>query len=462
MNTKKLYNVAFFFGAGVEGKGNFDIENGYEYLKKSLLASTINQEMLEDLKSFFGKRKFFENYSYSKDGIEPDRLLKIILIYKSINCIGFYDRHLTTLCSFLSQDNLNDIKDNIQEEITEQKNDDKYKKNKDSDVNTNISGEFKDIITGKKKYYSEIENPIFQDVFICGENDSICELNLNVGAGGLLDSYFHTIINPTKYGYKKFSRIFNYYWACYFTIVESILRYFKKNNIVNVDKYFKDEDKKLDYKAVLSNMQSFTKILYDSDLKIPISGTYYEYIKDAFKKYESKIECSGIITTNYYRFASQCNDNVIYLNGKLNLFEYPELLEVSNVAEEEIKTDYLFFPFIFGQSYLKPIIHKEQTEEFAKFKECLENTDILVVMGFNINEDDNHINSFLHEFVKNGKRLIIVDNCKKTNAHKKLKCDENKIEHCVVDYLSEKSEIIRKVFEKILNIAEPNAMEDVG
>ena len=28
--------VAFFFGAGAEGKGNFDIISGYEYLKQSL------------------------------------------------------------------------------------------------------------------------------------------------------------------------------------------------------------------------------------------------------------------------------------------------------------------------------------------------------------------------------------------------------------------------------------------
>ena len=69
--------------------------------------------------------------------------------------------------------------------------------------------------------------------------------------GGLLDSYFHTIIDPIKYDVKRFSKILNYYWACYFTIIYDILKYFNKKN--KYDRYFKGD--KLNYKNVLKDIK---------------------------------------------------------------------------------------------------------------------------------------------------------------------------------------------------------------
>ena len=36
--------IAFFFGAGVEGHGNFGVETGFDYLQKSLFASITAEE----------------------------------------------------------------------------------------------------------------------------------------------------------------------------------------------------------------------------------------------------------------------------------------------------------------------------------------------------------------------------------------------------------------------------------
>ena len=57
IKSEKL-KVAFFFGAGVEGKGNFDIESGYDYLKRSLFASTFSPQMLDALAQKFHSKDF--------------------------------------------------------------------------------------------------------------------------------------------------------------------------------------------------------------------------------------------------------------------------------------------------------------------------------------------------------------------------------------------------------------------
>lgn len=40
-------------------------------------------------------------------------------------------------------------------------------------------------------------------------------------------------------------------------------------------------------------------------------------------------------------------------------------------------------------------------------KHMLKETDVLVILGFNINEDDNHINSYLHNYIKEPDKQLI-------------------------------------------------------
>ena len=127
-----------------------------------------------------------------------------------------------------------------------------------------------------------------------------------------------------------------------------------------------------------------------------------------------KYECSGIITTNYYNLCEQVSKDVkaIYLNGMLSQFEFPENIDVVSIKREHTDKRFeghsLFFPFIFGQSLVKPIVHSKQVNEYSKFKKYLDRSDILVVIGYNMNSDDNHINSYLREYVMTPKKSIIV------------------------------------------------------
>ena len=85
-----------------------------------------------------------------------------------------------------------------------------------------IKKEFKKIITDEDYKYSMIKNSILRDMFDPSDRDGI-SFDLNIGMAGSLDSYFHTIIDPYKYSVIRFSKIFNYYWACYFSILHDVI-----------------------------------------------------------------------------------------------------------------------------------------------------------------------------------------------------------------------------------------------
>lgn len=141
----------------------------------------------------------------------------------------------------------------------------------------------------------------------------------------------------------------------------------------------------------------------------------------------------------------------------MSLFEFPELLEVRDFSEQKENTasplspKHIFFPFIFGQSYLKPVVDKRQTEKFHKFGKILDGSDILVVLGYNINEDDNHVNAFIHGYLKDkGKRLVVVtDNEDEKTIRKKLKAEGllGEVKIAKADYKKEKTaNIVESIF----------------
>ena len=56
-----MKKVVFFFGAGAEGTGNFNIRTGYDYLKSSLYASDALFGFNKALASFFEGKKYYNN-----------------------------------------------------------------------------------------------------------------------------------------------------------------------------------------------------------------------------------------------------------------------------------------------------------------------------------------------------------------------------------------------------------------
>lgn len=453
-NVKDKKNVAFFFGAGCEGEDNFEISGGFKYLKSSLFSSGFE----DDLKKFFnGKTYFNDNVAYSKHKLDFKKaILNNLVLQKAIHDKDFLKDYMNEICVLLPTEKLKHLSEEYK--LTDELVHIKQSKDKIKGTYTDdIENEFNDILVSETKKYSEIKKPILSKLFNESKDGKIT-YDANIGMAGVLDSYFHTIIDPNKYSCINFMKIFNYYWACYFTILRDILNFFVKNNQNQFEKYLTEkseenssgEDKTLNYSQVLENLHQLTKELYELDIaNISPDNCYYKLIKNQLSEYENDLECNCVITTNYYRFCEIVSQNTIYLNGRLNYFEYPELLEVSDITQYELKKDKMFFPFIFGQSLVKPIINSKQIYEFQRLSDNLKSTDILVVFGFGINEDDNHINAFLHEYAEQGKIMIIVTDDPKTDYKKKLKCDNKaNIVICQVEYGNNEN-VVDEIFKTI-------------
>ena len=446
--------VAFFFGAGAEGKGNFDIVSGYEYLKQSLFPQKDTYQ--SSLSNFFNNKNcyFSSGYDYTEHTFNGrDFILRNIIRAKCENDINFLNKNIDYIREILTDTEKSSIKECYKKRGEYHKwlelNLKKINKEKDKQK---INAEFEDILTEKIKYYIELKTDFLKNLFKNCDGGRI-EYDLNVGVGGILDSYFHTIINPQKYGKVKFSKIFNYYWACYFAILTPVISLLKKKTN-NIPEEWMITDSALNYNHILNNIHEVTKRLYSQDMTaLDIEGTYYCLIKNELDPYKKDIECIGVITTNYYKFCERICNKAVYLNGQLKYFEFPEILEVKDISEEDILKDKIFFPFIFGQSLVKPIINKYQVDVFKQFEDILNNTDILVILGYNINDDDNHINAMLHSYAKSDKRLIVVgeynNDDEKKAVSQKLKCKEKDIEYCTVKY-GNNAEVIDKMFNKIL------------
>lgn len=82
----------------------------------------------------------------------------------------------------------------------------------------------------------------------------------------------------------------------------------------------------------------------------------------------------------------------------------------------------------------------------------------MIVLGFNINEDDNHINSQIREFIESDKQLIVI--CeeevveKKNQILKSLRLDESKSNniHPIKVSYGNNEDVIKKLFEYITDL----------
>lgn len=245
----------------------------------------------------------------------------------------------------------------------------------------------------------------------------------NLTSYGVIEKYFHTIIKPQDYGPVNYWKLINYYWQAYFTVMLPLCDYlinkdkkiFEQFNFKLTEEANEKESKKRpikiskiqnNYTIFLTNLRKISKILWSNNtLKFFKTNSNHYYNHPMLKK------AVGVITTNYTPIINIVgSEKVAHVNGCLKLFEYPLELEVHDFSSNAINSpDHkMFFPFIFGTSSIKPVIDNTQLQQLHKMKNILEESDILVIIGYGINEDDNHLNSFIRSF--------LMRNCKeKTN-----------------------------------------------
>ena len=222
----------------------------------------------------------------------------------------------------------------------------------------------------------------------------------------LIDNYFRYIMSP-KTEWAKFTKMFLFLSAAY-------------NAITSKEHTLSDE------------------ALHEQE-------SYYQDIINELKNDNASVEVKALASTNYHdyygRLVKLLNEReiedgtldeaslearfgkVMRLNGGVGEFYNP--YKNSLVKREPVKTttkqdnkDYdnnlflyqnqLVTPFFFTQSGIKPITAIDvsclYTEMYSKFKE----SDIIVVIGFNFNSDDNHINTIIRDLVENHNKTLVI------------------------------------------------------
>ena len=206
---------------------------------------------------------------------------------------------------------------------------------------------------------------------------------------GSVEKDFASIICPKEAGTVTFWRLINYFWTAYFAITCPLLGI--------------EEPHEQDYSKLLSDLYGMIDKIYDKNMiRGLIRGKYYDILHDAYPN-------SMAITTNYTPFVESVwgEENAVYLAGRLSQMEDPTTFEILDLQEkgQNIESRFLF-PYMMTQALVKPIIGPEQIDEYSRFSDCLSKADTLVIVGYSLGSADNHINSFIRKFLKNGGRLI--------------------------------------------------------
>lgn len=453
--------ISFLFGAGAEGKQNFDLPSGLDFMASSYLDDSIKNNLLPALKEIFSREYFDGKYKYTTHSYNESTTVQSILkkwIYfrcQSLDCLKSYEEDLIKI---LNEDKYIKLIESIDANRDGKKEYKSGNSKNGNKYNNEIANMLKNHSDGKP---ISIERGTILDLFM--EGDTLIK-DLSTGISHILDGHFHSIINPQRHGKYIFSKVFNYYWSIFFTVYKPILSYTMGLPADNHDEKY--------YEERINNLENEIKKLYSSK-EYNRQGrehdkTYYHWIGEKFRG-----SVSGIMTTNYFKFAediigehykkSNKKFPVAYLNGELKLFEIPETLEVIDIIAKPLPTDKLYFPFIFGQSYVKPIVSKYQIEAFAKMKHILDRADIVVILGYNINEDDNHINAFLRDFVtedngQNNKKIVVVTEDDLDTIRQRLRLVGNENVHCCkVEYTSTPEEIITQLKSLVENYQPPSS-----
>lgn len=248
---------------------------------------------------------------------------------------------------------------------------------------------------------------------------------------GLLDAKFHTLICPALLGKTKFCDVINAYTRAYILISMGLRHIELKDSGCAVKIKNMLEDPKQNYDYILKNIESYK---LDSQY-----NSYYSVIRKVFEN--NNLNIPRFITTNYTPIAERIfydanikRSRIAKVHGCLEQFESPYYMQVIDINDKKFNKKYnsdMNFPYLFIQSALKPIVENRQIKEFGKMVNFLEKANVLIVIGYKFNLDDNHINSMIQNYLmKRGRRLVYFYY---NNSGKKLNHDliKNRIKNRV-------------------------------
>lgn len=339
-----MKKITFLFGAGAEGREQYDLPSGAIF-NRDILVSENGKDLFEAL----------NKNSYKK----------VVKARKSKN---IYFNNYSSLYYLYQQNNdFRNLMSDKEKEICD--NYLKYKEETNLDKNEykSYKEEFQKLF--KERIYDKIvKNSIDGDPLL----KFFLENSLLIDN---LDSSFSSLSCPASYKNEVW-RVINCYCAAYASIYKAV--------------YNSDYPK--------SRSEAIETINKPLVLDRNPKNTYYSAIKGVVESFKD-IEFA-FCTTNYTNIAENVigqDQDFCYLHGRMDLFE--------NLITKEVKTldqflpSDIVFPFLAIRSGIKPLINSRQIKEWNKFVTNLEDSDVLIIVGYGFNNDDEHITNIIRETI---------------------------------------------------------------
>lgn len=422
--------ISYWFGAGAES--SYGLPQGGDFTRSTLLDSA--DELRKALSNFYDgienhlrdwAPRYNRSLSYTTN-MGRQIIVQTVLFLIRTNQTLSQDDLEYAIDSFFTEDDMKHLEEEFKLKVLSKPKESEGTETKKPNIDSESLKEVLDLII----YPSKITDGLPHRMLL----SAIAEKLISYG---VIEKYFHTIINPKNYGPVKYWKLINHYWQSYFAVTIPLCEYLISHDNKILERFQfeyikKPEIKKseINYTIFLDNLREISKILWsDNALEYFKADVGHYYNQSALRN------AVGIITTNYTPIINIIDPNkVAYTNGSLNLFEYPFELMIHNFSEDTTTPDHnMYFPFILGTSSIKPVIDAVQIQQINKMHEILEKSDTLIIIGYAINVDDNHLNSFIRSFLMNNaeKNPNVVIYCSY--------CPENK----EFDKIKEKKEILK-------------------
>lgn len=376
MENAKNTKIAFFFGAGAEV--DFGLPSGVQYTLDTILSRRSG--MLDALKDFYSDKlgdyasKYFQWFLFAKNSHTFREIVKRACQSIDISAVDLDAESKQVVDCFDYDKNNENAKRTFYEQV--EKVHDYVLLDLDKPNDNKRPQQLPEAKASNK--YSYLMN--------------------NFTYYGSIEKDFSTIINPKSAGIKRFWRLINYFWSAFFTILFPVLDLSKK--------YDDTQEYKNKYGYILSRLQEVINYIYSTEYKEEIGETYeksfYHRLSEAFPE-------SIAATTNYTPFLEfSAFRKKIFLAGKLSQFEIPDELRIVDLKESQDIVNKMIFPFLLTQAPVKPIINGTQLEEYNAFIDFLKDLRTLVIIGYGMNENDDHINALLRDFLTRSSDKKIV------------------------------------------------------
>ena len=204
---------------------------------------------------------------------------------------------------------------------------------------------------------------------------------------GIIDGKFSSLIDPSILGSGRFWQVVSCYCRAYLAIMKEIL----------------ESD---DYLEFLKPTKDLIDVVRKTSRSKADKDAYYSVLKEL----KPHLGLS-VVTTNYTFFCEEIaglnESEIAYVHGRIGLYESPRDLYVYDAETEQFENE-VVFPYLFIQSGVKPIVESRQIKEYAKMINFMEAAEKIIILGYRLNYDDNHINSIIRTKAIEGKQITYL------------------------------------------------------